>query len=626
MRRAAIVAAFALSSVHGAGCAPAREAASPVSASAPAECRAIGPLMDLRADLVDAPAADGEIAALVDVEHQLGAVSVARARIGSTTALSALGDRLEKLEATLDEHAARLAERLDAVRQSQAEVEAALDDAYTCKGIDRRFPAAAPSSTREQKRRSAFTTSTQDLEARRKRNETTLRSAECADGGRLVSALRTLDTSSHDSVKSVGGHIDELSFTGAAAKIRSRLAAALSAHAKNLATLDELRRTERVDEVARLRGDLDDLGDRCLEGMNRALDQVSDGGSRAPRQVTVLVRPTWPDPQTGKLVPSPSFGSGVLLQWRGTDGKTETRVLTNAHVMSGASSAEVLEADRVQLAAVQRKPEDTKAWKATLLRVSNDDDIAVLHVASDAGPLPKAGLALRLTPPKEQEPVTAAGFPGLAGRPSFQISTGAVSNANLKAAAGPFGVYVQHTAAIDPGNSGGPLFDADGRLLGINTIKIVGRESVGLAIPTARLQLALLRADDRPAFTPKHAASLCNAFVSMLGADEPRQELLDHLSLALVDNTQRATDAEISAYRTSVRGDELGPEDAARADVYARLRAKLEAEGGVPKLTRCAELASPKPDTFHASFATRTAPHHLTIASELGKLRVIAID
>lgn len=625
MKRA-VAAAFAVSGVYGAGCAPAREATSPVSASAPIECRAIGPLMDLRADLVDAPAADGEAATLVDVEHQLGAVSVARSRVGAERALSSLAGRLSKLEAALAERAAKLAEGLDALHQSQAEVEAALDEAYTCKGVDRRYLSAAPSSTRAQKRRSAFLTETQDLASRRKRNEATLRSAECADGGRLVSALRTLDTSSYDSVKSVGGHIDELSFTGAAAETRARLAAALSAHAKNLASFDEVRRTGRVDEVARLHGDLDELGARCLERMNRALDQVSDAGSRAPRQVTVLVRPTWPDPQTGKLVPSSSFGSGVLLEWKGADGKTETRVLTNAHVMSGASSAEVLEADRVQLVAGSREPTDAEARKATLLRVSNDDDIAVLHVAEGAGPLPKAGLTFRLAPPKEQEPVTAAGFPSLAGRPSFQISTGAVSNASLKAMAGPFGVYVQHTAAIDPGNSGGPLFDSDGRLLGINTIKIVGRESVGLAIPTARIQLALLRADERPVFTAKHAASLCNAFVSMLAADEPQQELLEHLSLALADDEQRATDAEISAYRMSIRGEERGPEGAARADVYARLRVKLEAEGGVPKLALCEELASSKPGAFHATFGTRTATHRVTLASERGALRIVAID
>lgn len=621
------IALASLALVLGAGCGPARDAQSPIAASAPPGCRALGPLMDLRADLVDPPATDGEVAELVEVAEQLGAVAVARKRIGSIGELHDLDARLEKLGVELDARAASLTERLDALRRSQADVEAALDDALTCKGVDWRFPSAAPSATREQKRRSAFATQTPDVEAQRRRNETTLRSADCAAAGRLVAALRSLDTSSHDSVKSVGGHIKELAFDGAVAKSRDRLVTVLSEHAKNLAAFDELRRDGRVDDVARLRGDLDELGGRCLEGMNRSLAQVSDGGTHAPRQVTVLVRPTWPDPQSGKLVPFPWFGSGVLLRWKDPDGHTETRVVTNAHVMSGASSAEVLEADRVQLAGDGHEPDgSSKAWKATLLRVSKDDDLAILRVAPIAGPTPKAGLALRLTPAKEQEPVTAAGFPGLGGRPSFQISTGAVSNASLKAGDGPFGVYVQHTAAIDPGNSGGPLFDAEGRLLGINTLKVVGRENVGLAIPVARIQLALLRADDRPAFVAKHAEALCTAFVAMLGSDQPREQLLDRLSLTLSDASLRTADAEVSAYRARVRGDNVGPETAARADVYARLRAKFEAEGGVPRLAVCQKVTAAKSESYSATFATRTATHGMTMALENGQLRIVAVD
>lgn len=589
--------------------------------------------MDLRADLLDPPAADGEAAELVNVEHQLGAIAVARARVGSMHGrrdaheLRELDERLEKLDAALVTRAGSLKEQLDALRRSLAKVESALDIAYTCKGVDWRFPSAAPFSTYEQKRRSAFTPRTPDIEARQKRNEATLRSPECMDGGRLVAAMRTLDPNMHGSVKSVGGHLQELTFDRPTTTLRDQLVTALHEHEKNLAAFDETRRADSGGEVLRLRADLDELGNRCLERMNGPLPQVSDDGSRTARQVTVLVRPTWPDPDTGKLVPLASFGSGVLLRWKSPDGTTEARVLTNAHVMSGASSAEVVEADRVQLAADRRGPDrGSKSWLATLLRVSNDDDVAVLRVAPDAGPLPKSGPSFRLTPAKEQEPVTAAGFPGLGGRPSFQISAGAVSNASLKTSTGPFGVYVQHTAAIDPGNSGGPLFDAEGRLLGINTLKVVGRESVGLAIPAARLQLALLRADDLPTFTTKHAESLCNAFVSMLGSDEPRRELLDRLSLSLVGSGRHTVDAEISAYRTRLRGEEVGPEAAARANAYARLRAKVEAEGGVHRLAVCEKVTPSKADTYDARFSTRTGSHRLSIAPERGQLRIVAVE
>jgi S1-C subfamily serine protease len=591
--------------------------------------------MDLRADLADAPAVDSELAVLVDVEHELAAVSVARARIRSAPELADLGARLATLSAALVEDEQRLSRHVETLRRSYAAVQDALDEASVCRGVDVRAPASPPFATREQRRRGAFASRTPEAEAQLKRNQVVLQSKACAPTARLGSALRSLELASKESVSTVSGHLKELTFDGASGKVRDRLVAALAEHAKNLGALEEARRanpgpeTAIVNSLARLRAELDELGSKCIDGLSGSTALAPHGGDRTPRRVTVLVRPTWPDPQTGKPTSSGSFGSGVLVRWHGPSGKTELRVITNAHVLGGAGSAELFQADRVQLAAQGGDEKAApKPWKASVLRVSGDDDLAILRVEADEGPpLPSAGLSFRFTPPKEQEPVIAAGFPGIGGHPSFQVSTGAVSNASLKAATGPFGVYVQHTAAIDPGNSGGPLLDADGKLLGINTIKVFGRESVGLAIPSSRVQLALLRADDRPAFAAKHAESLCNAFVAALGSAAPRQEVVDRLSLALTDPSRHTADAEVSAYRARIRGAQEGPPAAARAETYARLRAKLEAEGGVPILATCTDVsAGSRPDTFTAKFPTRTASHALTLAPEDGRLRITAVD
>jgi S1-C subfamily serine protease len=604
------------------------------AAAAPAECRAIGPLMDLRADLVGAPEVDSELAALVNVEHQLAAVAVARARIRSTRALADLDARLARLSTALADDEQRLSRHIEALRRSYAAAQDALDEASVCKGVDARAPAAPPFATREQRRRVAFAPRTAEVEAQLKRNQTTLQSKACASTARLAAAIRSLDLTSRESVSMVSGHLKELTFDGAAAKVRDRLVGALVEHAKNLGALEQARRanpgpeTELVSSLARLRTELDDLGKRCIDESNGAAD-LAEGGSGTPRQVTVLVRPTWPDPEGGKPKSTGSFGSGVLVRWRAPSGKTEVRVLTNSHVLGGARSAELLEADRVQLAAEGGDTKDApKPWRASVLRVSDDDDLAIMRVEADDGPpLPNAGLSFRFTPPKEQEPVTAAGFPGIGGHPSFQVSTGVVSNASLRASQGPFGVYVQHTAAIDPGNSGGPLLDGEGKLLGINTIKIFGRESVGLAIPSSRVKLALLRADDRPTFAAKHAESLCNAFVATLASDAPRQAVVDRLSLGLTEPRRHTANAEVSAYLARVRGAQEGPQAVARAEAYARLRAKLEAEGGVPILATCTEVAAgSRPDTFTAKFSTRTASHALTLAPEDGQLRIASIE
>jgi S1-C subfamily serine protease len=588
--------------------------------------------MDLRADLVDAPEVDSELAALVNVEHQLAAVAVARARIGVTRAPADLDARLARLSTALADDEQRLSRHIEALRRSYAAVQDALDEAYVCNGVDARAPAAPPFATREQRRRVAFAPRTAEVEAQLKRNQATLQSKACAPTVRLASAIRSLDLTSRESVSMVSGHLKELTFDGAAAKVRDRLVGALVEHAKNLGAHEQALRanpgpeTELVNSLARLRKELDDLGKRCIDESIGAAD-IAGGGSGTPRQVTVLVRPTWPDPEGGKPKSTGIFGSGVLVRWRAPSGKTEMRVLTNAHVLRGARSAELLDADRVQLAAEGGDTKDApKPWRASVLRVSDDDDLAIMRV-EDGPPLPNAGISFRFTPPKEQEPVTAAGFPGIGGHPSFQVSTGAVSNASLRATEGPFGVYIQHTAAIDPGNSGGPLLDGEGKLLGINTIKIFGRESVGLAIPSSRVKLALLRADDRPTFAAKHAESLCNAFVATLASDAPPQTVVDRLSLGLTEPQRHTVDAEVSAYLARIRGAQEGPQAVARAEAYARLRAKLEAEGGVPILATCTEVAAGgRPDTFTAKFSTRRASHVLTLAPEDGRLRITSIE
>jgi serine protease Do len=47
--------------------------------------------------------------------------------------------------------------------------------------------------------------------------------------------------------------------------------------------------------------------------------------------------------------------------------------------------------------------------------------------------------------------------------------------------------YIQHTAAVNPGNSGGPLMDERGQIVGINTIK-ASLEGVSFAIPASRIR------------------------------------------------------------------------------------------------------------------------------------------
>jgi len=161
-------------------------------------------------------------------------------------------------------------------------------------------------------------------------------------------------------------------------------------------------------------------------------------------------------------------GSGVVVT---PDGY----LLTNEHVVQRVNEARVAFVDGRSVPAVVagRDP-------AT--------DLALLR--AQAGALPYAQLASgqRL---RAGQLVVAVGNPF-----GFEstVSAGAVSalGRSLRSRQGRLieGI-VQHTAALNPGNSGGPLVDAAGRVVGINTAIIAVAQGIGFAVPAATAQWVL---------------------------------------------------------------------------------------------------------------------------------------
>jgi serine protease Do len=158
-----------------------------------------------------------------------------------------------------------------------------------------------------------------------------------------------------------------------------------------------------------------------------------------------------------------AVGTGFIVDSSGL-------IVTNFHVAGKADSITVTLSDGRKL-------------PAKLLGGDEKTDLAVLKVSSDK-PLPsvKFGDAGKV---RVGQAVMAVGNPfGLGGT----VTTGIVSARGRDIQSGPFDDYIQTDAAINRGNSGGPLFDMDGNVIGINTAiysPTGGSIGLGFAIPAS---------------------------------------------------------------------------------------------------------------------------------------------
>ena len=154
-----------------------------------------------------------------------------------------------------------------------------------------------------------------------------------------------------------------------------------------------------------------------------------------------------------------SLGSGVIFT---PDGY----VLTNNHVIAGADDIQVM-------------LHDGRAAHARLIGTDPDTDLAVLKI--DAGSLP----TIQIDPeaPRVGDVVLAIGNPFGIGQ---TVTMGIVSALQRQLSLSPYEDFIQTDAAINSGNSGGALVNADGELVGINTAMLehdTGAQGIGFAIP-----------------------------------------------------------------------------------------------------------------------------------------------
>ena len=166
-----------------------------------------------------------------------------------------------------------------------------------------------------------------------------------------------------------------------------------------------------------------------------------------------------------------SLGSGFIIS---ADGY----IVTNNHVVAPARPDAVVEQITVTLA-------DRTEYEAEVVGRDAASDIAVLKV-NPRTPLPfvRFGDSTRA---RVGDWVVAIGNPfGLGGT----VTAGIISAVHRNIRAGLYDRYIQTDASINSGNSGGPMFDINGNVIGINTALISptgGNVGIGFAIPAEQI-------------------------------------------------------------------------------------------------------------------------------------------
>ena len=152
-------------------------------------------------------------------------------------------------------------------------------------------------------------------------------------------------------------------------------------------------------------------------------------------------------------------GSGFIISADGL-------ILTNAHVVDGAQEVTV-------------KLTDRREFKAKVLGSDKRSDIAVIRIAAKNLPTVQLGDPALL---RVGEPVLAIGSPY-----GFENSaTAGIVSAKSRSLPDDYVPYIQTDAALNPGSSGGPLFNIKGQVIGINSqiySRSGGSQGLSFAIP-----------------------------------------------------------------------------------------------------------------------------------------------
>ncbi|HEX2134558.1 MAG TPA: DegQ family serine endoprotease [Microvirga sp.] len=205
-----------------------------------------------------------------------------------------------------------------------------------------------------------------------------------------------------------------------------------------------------------------------VEARNRTLPQLPQGTPFEDLFEEFFNRRPGQGPGEGGPRPpqqrrSNSLGSGFVIDPSGI-------VVTNNHVIGDANDISVIFADGTRL-------------KAEIVGKDSKIDLAVLRVKTDK--------PLKAVPFGDSEAIRPGDWVMAIGNPfglGGSVTAGIVSARGRNIESGPYDNYIQTDASINKGNSGGPLFNMKGEVIGINTAILSptgGSVGIGFAVPAS---------------------------------------------------------------------------------------------------------------------------------------------
>jgi S1-C subfamily serine protease len=195
-----------------------------------------------------------------------------------------------------------------------------------------------------------------------------------------------------------------------------------------------------------------------------AVTKVVDSSSDSV--VSIVVKQVGFDPFSGPTSSEEGIGTGFIVDKTGL-------IVTNAHVVSDTES---------EYSVVLK---DGTTYEVIDIDLDESSDLAIIEVAGKDLPTLQLGDSGKLKVGQ-----TAIAIGNALGKFSNTVTVGVVSGvARELTASGAFGEVknyenvIQTDAALNPGNSGGPLLNSAGQVIGINVATTRGADNIGFAIP-----------------------------------------------------------------------------------------------------------------------------------------------